>query len=89
MFYDNELLVHANQLNRESLCGWEGLPRSGFPVMFRGLRGRDLREQRSPSFFNPEEAAVVTNYVQVLKDARGINVRMEDIGVISPYRKQV
>ena len=26
MFYDNELEVHADELERESLCNWEKLP---------------------------------------------------------------
>ena len=48
-----------------------------------------MREEKSPSFFNPEEAAVVLQYVKDLKDARGINVLPSQIGIISPYRKQV
>lgn len=46
-------------------------------------------KKKSPSFFNPEEAAVVVQYVKDLKDARGIKVQPSEIGVISPYRKQV
>lgn len=89
MFYDDELESCADKLKRESLCNWSRLPCKGFPIVFEGIKGRDMREEKSPSFFNPEEAAVVVQYVKDLKDARGINVLTSQIGVISPYRKQV
>ena len=89
MFYDDELEACADRLKRESLCNWSRLPCKGFPIIFEGIKGRDMREEKSPSFFNPEEAAVVVQYVKDLKDARGINVLPSQIGVISPYRKQV
>lgn len=89
MFYDDELETCADELTRESLCNWSRLPCKGFPIIFDGVKGRDMREERSPSFFNPEEAAVVVQYVKDLKDARGIRVLTSQIGVISPYRKQV
>lgn len=89
MFYDDELEACADKLKRESLCNWSRLPSKGFPIVFEGIKGRDMREEKSPSFFNPEEAAVVVQYVKDLKDARGINVLTSEIGIISPYRKQV
>lgn len=89
MFYDDELEACADRLKRESLCNWSRLPCKGFPIIFEGINGRDMREEKSPSFFNPEEAALVVQYVKDLTTARGINVRAPEIGVISPYRKQV
>lgn len=89
MFYDDELDVCADKLKRESLCNLAQLPCKGFPIIFEGVKGRDMREERSPSFFNPEEAAIVVKYIKILKETRGVNIRMEEIGVISPYRKQV
>lgn len=90
MFYDGELEVCADHLMRESLCDWEKLPHQGFPIMFHGVIGEDTREERSPSFFNPEEVSIVLSYVDsLLKDKkRGIKVKPKDIGIISPYRKQ-
>ena len=58
-------------------------------MYFEGLCGSDVRENTSPSFFNPEEAAIVLRYVKELKNARGIPLKMEEIGIISPYHKQV
>ena len=61
------------------------------PLIFHGIVGEDQREARSPSYFNPEEAFVLVNYVQDLLEAKGLPqpVKPEQIGVISPYRRQV
>ena len=91
LFYDSELVPHADKMVREMLCHWEGLPKRGFPIVFHGVVGRDMREERSPSFFNPEEASEVVRFTKELLEARsfGINVKEKEIGIISPYRKQV
>lgn len=90
MFYDDELKVFADQLMRESFCDWEKLPCKGFPIIFHGVIGQDMREERSPSFFNPEEVSIVHDYVKtLLQKKKGIKVNQKDIGIISPYRKQV
>lgn len=65
----------------------------GFPIIFHGVMGKDEREGNSPSFFNPEEAAKVTDYLKQLltsssKKGRGY-LSPRHVGVISPYRKQV
>ncbi|XP_034841949.1 RNA helicase Mov10l1-like isoform X2 [Mirounga leonina] len=52
-------------------------------------QGSEAREGRSPSWFNAAEAVQVMRYCCLL--ARGISsqVSASDIGVITPYRKQV
>jgi translation initiation factor 2 beta subunit (eIF-2beta)/eIF-5 len=45
---------------------WEGLAKQGFPMVFHGVVGEDKREDRSPSFFNAEEAVIVVGYVEKL-----------------------
>ncbi len=50
----------------DSLLQWEYLPKKGFPTIFHGVYGADKREERSPSFFNAEEAVVVVEYVEKL-----------------------
>ncbi|TRY89114.1 hypothetical protein DNTS_011152 [Danionella cerebrum] len=93
LFYDNELQVFANQMERESFCLWEHLPKKGFPVVFHGVMGKDERESNSPSFFNVSEIEVIICYLKNLLETHGKKglPRLEpsDIGIIAPYRKQV
>ena len=89
LFYDKELQACANKVVTESLCKWNELPNPGFPLIFHGVIGKDVREERSPSFFNIEEISVVKTYVQNLVECRGVRVLPKEIGIISPYRKQV
>ncbi|PIK40113.1 putative helicase MOV-10 [Apostichopus japonicus] len=90
MFYDGELKVCADQLMRECLSKVDVLPAKNFPVIFHGIDGKDEREANSPSFFNVAEAEQVWQYISYLLNLAGHkNVRARDIGVISPYRRQV
>lgn len=56
--------------------------------MFHGVMGKDEREATSPSWFNPEEANEVVNWVTLLTRDKPF-VKEKDIGIISPYAKQV
>ncbi|XP_041349506.1 putative helicase MOV-10 [Gigantopelta aegis] len=89
-FYDGELEEAAPEI-RQLMCQWEGLPRTHFPLIFHAVIGEDMREEKSPSFFNLEEICVVVKYVKDLMESRvqGKKLKQEEIGVISPYRKQV
>ncbi|ELU10294.1 hypothetical protein CAPTEDRAFT_119799 [Capitella teleta] len=89
LFYNDELEACADLALRNSLCNWEGLPKKNFPIVFHGVIGEDMREDRSPSFFNPQEVDVVVGSVEDLLNAKGFRAKQKDIGVISPYRKQV
>ena len=92
LFYDNELKPKADEFVTHSMLNWSELPNKKVPLIFHGIVGDDQREAKSPSFFNPEEAAKVVEYVQNLLDSsKGIaaKVKPEEIGVISPYRRQV
>jgi len=88
-FYDGELVPQADEAARTMLCDWSGLPKRGFPLVFHGVVGRDEREERSPSFFNVDEISVVMQYVGGLMDSRRPKILQKQIGIISPYRKQV
>ncbi|NWZ41063.1 SDE3 helicase, partial [Brachypodius atriceps] len=95
LFYDNELKVcKSNGLDIRNLyCTWEELPKKGFPIIFHGVCGEDQREARSPSFFNTAEIEVLLHYLKKLLQSRGKGscptVSPKEIGIISPYRKQV
>ncbi|NWV07663.1 SDE3 helicase, partial [Ptilonorhynchus violaceus] len=95
LFYDNELKVcKSDGLDIRNLyCNWEELPKKGFPIIFHGVRGEDQREAKSPSFFNTAEIEVLVHYLKKLLQSRGKGgcptVSPREIGIISPYRKQV
>ncbi|KAK7810041.1 hypothetical protein U0070_006240 [Myodes glareolus] len=89
LFYHRELEVCADPKVVTSLLGWEKLPRKGFPLIFHGVRGNEAREGRSPSWFSPAEAVQVMRYCCLLAQNVSSQVSSKDIGVITPYRKQV
>ena len=116
--------MRADPRITQPLTSWEGLPQKGFPLVFHGVQGEDMREGNSPSWFNPVEAVQVSfspaspspshalpltpspshtlspsslhtsfifqvvRYVQSLKDNCTYAPKLEDIAVITPYRKQ-
>ncbi|XP_063300399.1 helicase MOV-10 [Pelobates fuscus] len=93
LFYDNELQSCADELLSNSYCRWEKLPHKGCPIIFHGILGRDEREGNSPSFFNIDEVEVIICYLTDLLQTQGkkglAKISPKDIGIISPYRKQV
>ena len=56
-------------------------------MIFHALEGTDMRESKSPSFFNAEECEVVVDYVQKLLSSK-IKITGADIGIITPYHRQ-
>ncbi|XP_006157650.1 RNA helicase Mov10l1 isoform X1 [Tupaia chinensis] len=89
LFYHRELQVCADPKVVTSLLGWAKLPRRDFPLIFHGVRGSEAREGRSPSWFNPAEAVQAMRYCCLLARSISSQVPASDIGVITPYRKQV
>ncbi|NXV42634.1 SDE3 helicase, partial [Uria aalge] len=95
LFYDSELKAcESLELDVRSLyCAWEELPKKGFPIIFHGVCGEDRREATSPSFFNTAEIEVLVHYLKKLLQSRGKggcpSVSPKEVGIISPYRKQV
>jgi helicase MOV-10 len=51
--------------------------------------GQDEREASSPSWYNPMEVSRVKDYVRMLRDSRRPHISTTDIGVITPYNRQV
>lgn len=80
--------VNCHLLEVPQDSSFVGLPKKGFPLLFHGLIGQDQREKNSPSWFNIEEVAQVLLYITALLSGPH-NLQPKDIGIISPYRKQV
>eukprot|EP01039_Chlorochromonas_danica_P007431 gene7431-8218_t len=86
LFYNNSLIPSAPEAVVNSLLNWEALPNNHFPVLFHGCQGEHERELNSPSWFNTTEVEQVIDHIQSLIH---FGVRGQEIGVISPYNKQV
>ncbi|OQR75030.1 putative helicase MOV-10-like [Tropilaelaps mercedesae] len=92
LFYDDELMACGNRKFTHAMVNYELLPETGVPMIFHGIKGVERQEKQNPSFYNPEEIAVIEDYVVNLmksKDFEGNPIREQDIGIISPYRRQV
>ncbi len=89
-FYNGDLVASADPFVNKNLDQWEHLLKKRFPVIFHGVEGDDMREGNSPSWFNASECQIVREYVdKLVKYTKKNSVKPEEIGIISPYRKQV
>ncbi len=89
-FYGGRLQPKADFMVANNLQNWEHLPGKNFPLIFHGVEGQDSREGNSPSWFNSEECQIVKQYVDLLiNGTRSNRVKAEEIGIVSPYHKQV
>uniref|UniRef100_A0A3B4VNL2 RNA helicase n=1 Tax=Seriola dumerili TaxID=41447 RepID=A0A3B4VNL2_SERDU len=88
LFYQGELCFKAPRAVVDSLCQWKNLPKKGFPLLFHGVRGTEMREGNNPSWFNPGEAVQVMLYCCQLAKKLYNPVDVSDIGIIAPYKKQ-
>lgn len=100
---DDSLTSQAPPSKVTRLLGWSELKNKNFPLLFYGIHGKDFREADSPSFFNPyvppktpllhaefrcsHEASTVAHLISRIMTEKGITP--DEIGVISPYYKQV
>jgi hypothetical protein len=89
MFYRNELVANGDIFQTHSMTTWEHLPTKGFPIVFHAVDGENTREGTSPSWFNPQEAMAVVEYVKKLVEESKPKISPEDIGIITPYARQV
>jgi len=47
-FYDGDLIAEADITRSHRFANWEHLPQKGFPIIFHGCEGEDMREANSP-----------------------------------------
>ncbi|XP_075234824.1 putative helicase mov-10-B.1 isoform X2 [Lycorma delicatula] len=92
LFYDRELKAAGKKEITETFCNWNELPTKQFPIIFHGIIGKEDREETSPSFFNLNEVNLIMHYIKeclVGKTINGRLIKTTDIGVVSPYKKQI
>ena len=86
LFYNSELITKGDPALINSLTRWEHLPMKGRPVIFHGVYGSDKREERSPSYFNPEEIVVVVDYVEkLLSNKQKVNYFVQTLSCLLWY----
>ncbi|XP_055536659.1 putative helicase mov-10-B.1 isoform X2 [Wyeomyia smithii] len=90
-FYAGQLRAKALPKLTNWAIGWHFLPNRNFPMLFHPIRGETKTSEGSFSLYNPTEIDQVVFYVRELLN-NGINnkaVQQQQIGVISPYARQV
>ncbi|XP_010256116.1 PREDICTED: probable RNA helicase SDE3 [Nelumbo nucifera] len=87
LFYNGELIACKEEISPSTNAWMEILPNREFPVLFIGIQGCDEREGNNPSWFNRFEASKVVEIIKKLTASDDLTEA--DIGVITPYRKQV
>lgn len=90
-FYDGDLRSAAPENTTCWAIGWSELPRKNFPLFFHSIRGITEQDAHSCSLYNRQEADQIIFYVRKILSA-GIQERPvgeHEIGIISPYTKQV
>jgi helicase MOV-10 len=89
LFYNNSLRSAASPSITNTFLGQEVLINPVMPVIFHGCVGENEQESNSPSWFNAIECEIVLSYVQQLSQLRHLGFQLKDIGIVTPYHKQV
>ncbi|XP_055384568.1 putative helicase mov-10-B.1 isoform X2 [Condylostylus longicornis] len=91
LFYSNSLIACAPKAITHWAANWFRLPKAGVPIIFHCANGYTKSDKLSTSLYNMREVNIVLDYVKKLmyfKKLEGRDIKEEDIGVISPYKKQ-
>eukprot|EP00899_Mesostigma_viride_P016727 jgi/Mesvir1/25055/Mv11899-RA.1 len=88
LFYDGTLVTEADPALTHSLLGWHRLPNPDIPLLLAHVDGDERRDADSPSWYNQAEINAVEGIMNDLL-ASGLGVRPDEIGIITPYQKQV
>ncbi|XP_012230039.2 probable RNA helicase armi [Linepithema humile] len=93
LFYESELcpqisVTDSKEAKLLQILKAELPQRNGSPpaIVFHGINGENCRDLESPSWYNPQEATQV--YLYLLRLYK-YGLEPNDIGVITPYLKQV
>ncbi|XP_053966431.1 putative helicase MOV-10 isoform X2 [Anastrepha ludens] len=90
MYYDGQLKAEADPAVEQLCRDWSRSPNPDYPIIFHSIFGHEQRDNNSTSRYNPLEISVVMDYVRDLLyfGIKGKKLKQEDIGIISPYKKQ-
>ncbi|XP_065086802.1 putative helicase MOV-10 [Ochlerotatus camptorhynchus] len=90
-FYGGVLRPRGPPFATDWAIGWPVLPRKKCPLFFHSTRGITEKDAHSSSLYNRQEANQVVSYIKTIlsEQINGRSVGQADIGVISPYTKQV
>lgn len=72
------------------IIGNNVLPNKNFPLVFQSVNGECEQEAGGQSRFNKAEVAMIMKWITKLLETQwnGKRVFVDDIGVVSPYKKQ-
>ncbi|GAB5032169.1 rna helicase [Nannochloropsis oceanica] len=84
-----EMLPGSSSATARGMSPYSQAGGGGFPILFWGCLGDHMHELDSPSFFNVVECGKVLEMVQALLGSKKVQVRLQDIAIISAFRKQV
>lgn len=90
-FYDGLLRAKAPADIKSLAVGWYRLPNRHCPLIFYPIVGKMKQDKNTFSMFNEPEARQVMYYVgELLKNGvNGKPIQESDIGIVSPYARQV
>jgi len=86
IFYDDKLIPHVDPMMSMDVLQWSGW-KNKTPILFQHVEGIEARDRDSPSWYNSEEKECVVRTVEDLILQH--NMEPSDIGIITPYLKQV
>lgn len=93
LFYDNDLVPNVDEINsvearvlkalgNKISCHCDG---QSPPLLFHGLRGSNLQEADSHSWYNPQEVVQAVGYLNIFYSS---GLTPDDVGIITPYQLQ-
>eukprot|EP00927_Polykrikos_kofoidii_P035938 TRINITY_DN30418_c0_g1_i2.p1 TRINITY_DN30418_c0_g1~~TRINITY_DN30418_c0_g1_i2.p1 ORF type:complete len:856 (+),score=131.49 TRINITY_DN30418_c0_g1_i2:75-2642(+) len=88
MFYGDQL-EHRYRDHQVQLMSFFKARGLDVPVIMHHVEGKERRDPQSSSYFNLEEIFVLREYVDDLLADKKSGLKARDIGVITPYAKQL
>lgn len=88
IFYSDQL-EHRPRPAQQSVLPFFEAQGLHAPVLLHHLVGKERRDADSPSPYNPDEIRIVQRYLIDLLEDTSLGLQGRDIGVITPYNKQV